>query len=354
MNVKKETLIILIFIVFTIIIYEVYILHRSKERGGIIPDVNWPFLNFFDEKDRKVNILCIRGPLQTDNDIKMFRKYKQAGFKFIGCSSYLSFPFKCNNPSQIGKGGVCYQEPLYEGKRIDMVVDGWLHCFRPDRASKILNDNKLLLSESDFMDSIEILRHFNTQRKKYRYDFICYCPLDPNGCDKGWHFYNKNWPLAKKTIEILCNSFNMKGILIGREKCPLNIKNKDNLIMKDWLEYNHFLKTIADSKFMLISSLEDASPRTIGESLLLNTPILVNQDIIGGWKYVNSQTGLFFNKNNIEEKIHELLENLNNYSPRNYYLNNHGIYHSGKLLRDFLVKIKPDLSKHKYIRFAVS
>lgn len=342
---------LLIAIIIYIIIREFKSIKNIKQYKNI-PDANWPFLNFLDEKNKKVNILCIRGPLQNQKEIDEFIKYKKQGFKFIGCSSYLSFPLKCNNPTQ--SKGVCAATPTFGGQRMDTIVDGWLHCFRDD--SIILNNNKALISESDFMDSIRYLKNYDINKKKYRYDFICYCPSDPKYCDKGWHYHNKNWPLAKKTIEYLCNKMNMKGILVGRENCPIDIKNKDNLERTDWLQYNKFLDTIADSNFMIITSQEDASPRTIGESLLVNTPILVNENILGGWKYVNEETGLFFNENNIEEKVKELIININEkrYSPRNHYLQNYGMENSGKKLRDFIVNIDPSLSHHQYIRFAVS
>lgn len=343
--------IIIISITIYLIIREVRLIQNIKDYKNI-PDVNWPFLNFVDENNKKVNILCIRGPLQDQKEVNLFKKYKEQGFKFIGCSSYLSYPLKCNNPTQLN--GVCANTPTFEGKRIDTVVDGWLHCFKDD--SIILNNNKALISESDFMDSIRYLKNFDVNKKKHRYDFICYCPSDPKFCDKGWHYHNKNWPLSKKTIEYLCNKLDMKGLLIGRENCPIDIKKKENLEKRDWLQYNKFIDSMADSHFMIISSAEDASPRTIGESLLVNTPILVNEDILGGWKYVNERTGVFYNENNIEEKVNELITNIqqNKYSPRDYYLQNYGIQNAGKRLRDFIVNIEPRLSHHKYIRFSVS
>lgn len=345
------TFIIIILLITYLIISEIREIKNIKDYIKI-PDTNWPFLNFVDENDKKVNILCLRGPFQNNKEIEDFKNYKNQGYKFIGCSSYLSFPLKCNNPSQLN--GICGAIPNFEGQRIDTVVDGWLHCFRDD--SVILNDNKALISESDFMDSIKYLKNFDIRKKKYTYDFICYCPSDGQSCDFGWHHHNKNWPLARKTIEYLCNERDMKGLLIGRENCPIDIKNKEKLIKKPWLQYKKFLDAIGNSKFMIISSGEDASPRTIAESLLVDTPILVNEDIIGGWKYVNEYTGIFYNENNIGEKIDELTNNIrdNKYYPRDYYLINYGLVNSGKKLRDFLVKIDPSLSRHKYIRFSVS
>ena len=159
-------LIILNIIVIFLIFYKIFI---RKEETKVIHDANWPFLNFLDENNNKVNILCMRGLLQADIDFKLFNKFREEGYKIIGCSSYLTFPFKCNNPTQLMKGGICYEEQYLGGKRIDEIVDGWLHCFK--NSDNILSKHKLLLSESDFMDSIKVLRDFNPNRKKYP----CYC-----------------------------------------------------------------------------------------------------------------------------------------------------------------------------------
>lgn len=352
-KILRLILIIIIIILALYTIYEVFTI-RDIFNLSIIPDVNWPFINLIDENGMKVNMLCLRGPFEKEKDIKLFRKFKADGIKFVGCSSYLSFPSKCNNPSQTFEGGVCHETPMIDGQRIDTLVDGWLHCFRSD--THINNNNKLLLSESDFMDSIAYLRDFDISKKQYEYDFICYCPIDPAGCNDGWHFYNKNWPLSKKTIEIMCNDFNMQGLLIGRDNCPLEINDQSKLKKVKWLEYNQFIRALANSKLTIIASSEDASPRTLSESLLVNTPILVNEGILGGWKYVTRDTGLFYSMDNIKEKIQEILYNINNnlYSPRQHYISNYGLYNSGKILRDFLVNINPELSRHKYIKFAVS
>ena len=41
-------------------------------------------------------------------------------------------------------------------------------------------------------------------------------------------------------------------------------------------------------------NVHDASPRVLAEAMCLDVPILVNRHIVGGWKYVHSDTGAFF------------------------------------------------------------
>ena len=82
--------------------------------------------------------------------------------------------------------------------------------------------------------------------------------------------------------------------------------------------------------------------------------VLVNNNILGGWKYVNDKTGLFYDENNIRNKVEILLSNLNSYEPRKYFLENHGLKNSGKIFRDWLKSIHPELSECKYVKFPVS
>mmetsp|Transcript_39742 Transcript_39742/g.101624 ORF Transcript_39742/g.101624 Transcript_39742/m.101624 type:complete len:159 (+) Transcript_39742:328-804(+) len=58
----------------------------------------------------------------------------------------------------------------------------------------------------------------------------------------------------------------------------------------------HFELTTAmeQSEFMFVPNLSDASPRVAAEALLRDVPVIMNRHIAGGWKYINEQTGVFF------------------------------------------------------------
>jgi hypothetical protein len=338
----KNNKVNLSFIVVSILLIRIiYIKYNSRINQEIV-DLKWPFINILDEKGKKINIVCLRGPLEQEKDKDLFKEFIKQKKLIIGCSSYLSFPNECFNK-------MCkYKNFFIDGKRVDEITKGWLHPFRDDTTIK--SKNKILLSESDFSDNIEKLRNFDISTKKIKYDFICYCPDDEGGCD-GWNHTNKNWHLAKKTIEIACNIFNLRGLLVGRKNSDIYV-SETKLEKHGMLPFNDFLNKISESRFIIISSYEDASPRVISEAMLLNTPLLVNSDIIGGWKYINKETGLFYNESNISSQIDKMLKM--SFNPRKYYLNNHGIKHSGKQLRDFVVKIDSSFSKYKYMGFPVS
>lgn len=311
-----------------------------------IPDVKWPFINLKDEKGNNINMLCIRGHMNAEQK-KLFLEYYNKGIKFMGCSSYMSYPRVIDN-----QHGFSHQDEYIKinDKYIEDYVLGWCHCFKdPDKYIR-RGIPKVLISESDFNNE-----RLQVKNIGIKYDYIMYQPKDSDTCDvNGWHSHNKNWSLAEKAIKVLSDDMNLKGIVTGRGGCPINIKNKDNIEVSDFIKFNGFMDKIRQSKFVIIPNLEDASPRLLTEALCLEKPILVNEDILGGWKYVNDKTGTFFNENNIQERVTWLMNNYGNFTPRKFYMENYGDVNSGKRLKAFLQQIYPALSPCEYVKFPVS
>ena len=107
------------------------------------------------------------------------------------------------------------------------------------------------------------------------------------------------------------------------------------------LNYDDLKKKYNQSRFIFIPNEKDASPRVLTEALATNIPCLVNKNILGGWKYVNEETGEFFtNEKDIEKPLDILLDKIKNkkYSPRDYFIKNYSVKNSGKRLKDFLYK----------------
>ena len=88
--IKKKYLLLLLLL---LLLY-FYILKNKKKT---IPDVKWPFINLKDENNNNINLLCVRSYLDNEEDMNTFLDYINKGYKFIGCSSYLSYPSLCNN-----------------------------------------------------------------------------------------------------------------------------------------------------------------------------------------------------------------------------------------------------------------
>lgn len=69
-----------------------------------------------------------------------------------------------------------------------------------------------------------------------------------------------------------------------------------------------FLTLLIRTKVLFVPNRADASPKILTQALTANTAILVNKDIIGGWNYVNNQTGSFFsNENDVVNELKNLI-----------------------------------------------
>jgi hypothetical protein len=62
--------------------------------------------------------------------------------------------------------------------------------------------------------------------------------------------------------------------------------------------------------------------RVVAEALCLGMPVMMNQHIVGGWKYINRQTGEFFsNSTDVVDSYRRLTaaERVKELSPRSWY-----------------------------------
>ena len=336
-------IIIIIFIIFKNNL-KIYDFFTNQE----IESVKWPFINICDENNKNLNIIGIMAYIDSDKSRKKLKNLIDKNIKFIGVSSNNSHPRICDNPY-----GNCHikKNIMFNNKNIEEYVKGWCHCFR--EPNKYIKNNLPieLISESDFTNYNDII----PKKIKKKYDFIAIQPKDNNNCKDGWYSYYKNWKLCKKITKILVDELDLKGIIIGRKGCEkdLNIKNIKNLKLTDNVSHYLLKKYINESKFTLLPNLEEASPRVLTESLCLDIPVLVYENILGGWKYINDNTGEFFNENNIKDKVQIILNK--KYNPRKYFIDNYGIEKSGYRLKKFLQSIFPNIKEindSKYIQFS--
>jgi hypothetical protein len=332
---------------------ELYIfLNKLKKKINDLDDINnifknnekvsFPFKNIYDSKNRITNIISITACFRSDEHRKIYEKLKKEGYIFFGCCSYLEFPGKIIHP----------YDDKYHVKNKDNYIKmckAWCHCFKEPK--KIFPDSTplALISESDFVN-LNKLKSAKKNKKKYDFIYIC---LDGN---MKWQEYIHRWHFAIRAIEIMCNKYNLKGLLVGRKNSSRlpNIKNKDLLEMTELLKKEDFIKKMKQCKFLFECAGSSASPRVITESMALDLPVLLNKNIIGGWKYINNKTGeTFVNINDFEEKLNLLLNNYNNYEPRKYLENNFGIEKSGKKLLKFLKNNYPELNTNEvnFLRF---
>uniref|UniRef100_A0A6C0E823 Glycosyl transferase family 1 domain-containing protein n=1 Tax=viral metagenome TaxID=1070528 RepID=A0A6C0E823_9ZZZZ len=340
---KNSKLLYVLITFFCVFLYYIHLnlsynnrsIETFENNSVTVPTVSFPFKNLFDQNGKKLNIILISAPFRNEEHEKLYIKYKNIpNISFMGISSYSEFPSKLTNP---------YENRYHEEKKHDYqsMVTTWLHCFRNPDAYLRPNIPRLLLSESDLKD---YQTHKPDQTIKKEYDFIYVCLKDNDKCEPGWQSYNRNWTLAKKCLEIMCEKYGLKGCLIGRQNCKFT--NKCNGIVKvlPFLKYHEFQKELQKAKFLFVPNISDASPRVIVEAMCYNLRLLVNYNIVGGWKYVTQETGEFFNnEHDVEPAIDKLLKNMDKYTPRDHFINNYGKEKSGKTLATFIKTHYPNV-----------
>lgn len=317
--------IFILIILFVLLI----LLLRNYNKLQKYKKVEFPFKNLYDQNNNIINIIAIGAPFRNKTHDDLYQKYKKLNYEFIGISSYQQFPGSIDNP---------YEDKYHinNNHNYEKLVKTWLHCFRDPSKYFKTNIPKMLMSESDFKD---INQYAINPKINKKYDFIYVCLKDNDNCTSGWQSYNRNWDLAKKCLYIMCTKYKLKGLIIGREKCIFTNSCNKFIEVISILPFNEFQIKLQESRFIFLPNINDASPRVLVEAMCYNLPCLVNYKILGGWKYVNSKTGEFFNdEKDLSKSLDKLLNNFSKYIPREYYSSNYGINISGKILRDFIKK----------------
>lgn len=332
----NKYLLVLILILVSILIFQYFSKEHFQEEEKL-PER--PFANLFDDKGNHINVLLLSRPFWLKEHYNKYNELKDK-YLMLGVSSYQAFPGEPANPGD----NYNKNNPYEKQKWLDM-CKGWLHCFRNPDDHLPKDYPKILMSESDFADCLVNKPNPSIEKK---FDFIYICHRDDlSDCSPNeWVAYNKNLTLAEKCLTKLCKEKDFKGLLIGREGCALPPScNNLKVELTKKLDYYELQKKFDECRFIFIPNINDASPRVITESLCHNIPCLVNQNIIGGWKYINDKTGVFFNdENDFIEKFDEIREGIKNnkYEPRKYFVENYGIINSGKKLKDFIYKVFGD------------
>ena len=318
----------------------------NEKFSNEVPTVAFPFKNLFDETGKKLNIILLSAPFRGADHDKLYDEYKAKGLDFCGISSYREFPQKIVN---------VYEDRYHESKKHNYLkmATAWLHCFRnPDAyiqsPTYLENEEKvylpnILMTESDLKEPDHY--KYNPDIKK-EYDFMYVCLKDNNECTDGWQSTARNWELAKKCLIVMCRDFKLKGILVGRENCKITEFCSGMLKIVDLLPYHEFQAEMQKAKFLFVPNIEDAAPRVITEAMLYNIPVLVNENIVGGFhNIISGVTGEFFtDENNVVPALKKIVETPTIYKPREWYLKNRGRKNSGKILAKFLIENYPNIN----------
>jgi hypothetical protein len=231
--------------------------------------------------------------------------------RFIGMTSYMTFP-------AIDEGVVADYARLCEG---------WCHCFRDPDRYLAPDAPRVLISESDFLD-YDAVSPSNHGGPGENFDFVYVC------LPGRWAEGTKNWTLAKRCLQRLCADLDLKGLLVGRWQI-LDLPFKRNLTVVGDVRRHRLLNLLSRSRLLFVPSVMDASPRILAEALCLDVAVLVNRQILGGWKYVTEATGAFFDsEDDVCDAAQRCLQG--SLEPRLWFREHHGPALSSARLGGFL------------------
>jgi hypothetical protein len=354
---SKQIIIGLVFcIVIALALWGVYRWYINKYTIREVPSMKRPFLNMWgvrkDGSEFLTNIVFITHPFTRDECIVQYNDAKNKGVHFLGLSSYSEFPGPISN-----KHDVLHDRTIDAWTKYDyfQLTRGWLSCFSDENNKKWIKQGFpcVNIAESNFANYEQHQPDSNVEKE---YDFIYIClkdgePIEKDGkkdCPIGWQSTIRQWNTVKKLLDVMCDKYKLKGLLVGRIGCAIPKQCHQLMEQTDFMEYSTFIKQFNRCKFILTASFADCSPRTLSESMCFNLPVLVNKNILGGWEYVNDQTGTFYDPDNLETFpaiLDNFLKKLNNneYKPREWFIQNYGKYNSGKRLKKFVGEVfKPE------------
>lgn len=298
--------------------------------------------NNANHNPQKCRWFLLGEPLQSNEQKIIFDKLRSQGYYFVGISSYNSFPFASGDKMIDGKNGMDF----FNASGINFInLMGWLNCHNQERLKKHPYPNNLPTIDFVESDLSEVESYYKPNTIK-KYDFVYSCQQGEH--QRLW----RNWTLGFKCLEIMVYKYDLKIVLIGKKDDPYQppeeakLLKHPNVITTPFLPSQDFLRFVQESKGLFLPNIYDASPRVGAEALFLNTPVLENKHIVGGWHYINSQTGISFDSpsdgpsdlQNFENALNKFLHNVKHkkFSPRSFMKLNYDPKISSQRLATFL------------------
>jgi LPS sulfotransferase NodH/glycosyltransferase involved in cell wall biosynthesis len=256
---------------------------RPPARYGPTPELPWALRYLLDEEGEETGFVAVRGPID-DDDARLLAHLGRRR-RVIGWTSYGPFP-----RVHVAFDGYEFVEEGLHGRERGYLADceGWVHCFRHPERFLPPGRPRLLLSESDFLDPGSPLAEVaDVAPAAKRWDVVYVC------CPNDFNELTKNWRLARRCVTRLADELGTTALLVGRDEAP-DVPDVAGVATLGELPWNELLAEMVRARVLLVPNVLDASPQLIVEALALDVPIVVNEAILGGWKYVNDATGRFF------------------------------------------------------------
>lgn len=314
----------------------------------------FPFRYFQDASLQLLPLVAVSGFFRDEAAKLKYDEYIENGVCVFGITAYKSFPRKILDGT----------EGEYEIKSdFDYIgsIRNWLCCFSDPNEYGFTDKNNLIeMSESDFydIDTTDESKEDGSKSGDKIYDFIYVCLKDDDKtCPlDAWNAVNRNYRVARECFPIMVREFGLKGLVVGRVGCGLEAEYGDQIEVTDMLDYWDLQQRLRQSRFLFVPNIYDASPRVITECITKNVPVLMNRRILCGSKYVEYETGEFFNDQyDIRYALNSLLAKIDTISPQKWWKTHYGGQaESEKKLWKFINSAFPGtFSKIDQIKFVV-
>jgi glycosyltransferase involved in cell wall biosynthesis len=251
----------------------------------------------------------VTAPITTRSHHAELAQLARAGYRFGGMPGYMSFP----------------RSEGWDARDYGALCEAWCHCFREPDQFLPNGAPRALISYSDFTDPRHVDPHGLPARGDSD-DYFLYV-----GAAEGWKQDAKNWRFAAQAIPKICDHLGLRAVVVGMPRT--DAAGSPNVRFVDWLPWRRFLARLSGARFLFVPNECDPSPRVLAEALCLDVPLVVNRAILGGWKYVNAFTGVFFDgHDDVVEAARSCLAHQRR--PRRWYRANFGPHLAGaRLLR---------------------
>jgi hypothetical protein len=282
----------------------------------------WPLRYIVDEDGHDTGFAMLRGtigPARREAFARIVADHRLIGFTHYG-------PFPRMHEAYEGRrardGATGWERPEI------VACEAWAHCFRQPDLYLPPDRPRMLVSGSDFVKQDEVWKAgYGDGPPAKRWDIVYSCP--PNSFNE----YQKNWDLARSCLLRLADS-GARILAVGRAGVPA-VPAHRNIDVTGLLPWPDFIRATAQARVAFLPNRSDASPRVLTEALALDMPVLVNRQILGGWKYVEAETGRFFSdETDVGGAFHDCLTA--SFEPRSWLCARYGTDNAARRLAEEL------------------
>ncbi len=310
----------------------------------------WPFAPICDSKGNPTRWVALHARVRSPQRMETLAGLLRSGLRLVGMTSDGFFPALDQGQPDPDRAsaqprqrrsrdavdlGPSDADPLDYGA----LCEAWCHCFR-DPERWLPPTPRALLSESDFTDYVAV--GDAARRSQFpapAVDVVCVTAAT------GWRAEAKGWELARRCLPILARQGITCLVVGARPGVDLNLPGVEVVASLPWPQ---LMQRLASARLLLATNGPDASPRVLAEALSLDVPLVVHEEILGGWKYVNRRTGVAFTGvGDVADAARTCLEG--SWAPRDWYRTNHGPYLAGRRLLQLLAPLDPDLTERSHL-----